>query len=168
MQGNVLMKAPFQGQEGLTLAEVLLAAAIITVAFLGIAGLFPTAYQNVRYGGHMTQASSVAQEMLELIRTQPFAAISSYNGLDTGAAPPAGLPATVLNHYQKWCRDIVDPDPAWCQPSATASGIPSGWGRITVAAVPGFPDLWQVTVTVGWQERGTPTVTLTTYVANYE
>jgi type II secretory pathway pseudopilin PulG len=161
------MRTPLQGQEGLTLAEVLIAAAIITVAFLGIAGLFPTAYQNVRYGGHMTQASSVAQEMLELIRTQPFSTIFSYNGLDTRVAPPA-LPATVLGHYQKWCRDIVDPDPTWCAPSAAAGGIPTGWGTAAVAAVPGFPDLWQVTVTVGWQERGTPTVVLTTYVANYE
>lgn len=164
------MRTPLQGQEGLTLAEVLLAAAIITVAFLGIAGLFPTAYQNIRYGGHMTQASSVAQEMLELIRTQPFSNIVNYNNLDTRRAPAAGLPLTVLNHYQKWCRDIVDPDPTWCGTSATASGIPTGWGTITVTGPPvlGFADLVQVTVTVGWQERGTPTVVLTTYVANYE
>ncbi len=162
------MRTSFQGQEGLTLAEVILAAAIITVAFLGIVGLFPTAYQNVRYGGHMTQASSVAQEMIEMIRTQPFTTITQYNNLDTRRAPPAGLPASVLAHYQKWCRDIVDPDPAWCLPSATASGIPTGWGTITVTPHPTLADLVQVTVTVGWQERGTPTVTLTTYVARYE
>jgi len=166
MQGELLMRTPLQGQEGLTLAEVLLAAAIITVAFLGIAGLFPTAYQNIRYGGHMTQASSVAQEMLELIRTQPFATIPNYNGLDTRVPPT--VTGTVLSHYQKWCRDIVDPDPAWCQSSATATGIPSGWGTITVTPHPTLADLVQVTVTVGWQERGTPTVTLTTYVARYE
>ena len=164
------MRTPFHGQEGLTLAEVLLAAAIISVAFLGIAGLFPTAYQNIRYGGHMTQASTVAQEMVELIRTQSFTTTPSYNGLDTRVAPPAGLTASVLAHYQKWCRDIVDPDPAWCLPSATASGLPSGWGTITVTGPPvlGLADLVQVTVTVGWQERGTPTVALTTYVAKYE
>lgn len=162
------MRPPLQGEEGLTLAEVLIAAAIITVAFLGIAGLFPTAYQNVRYGGHMTQASSVAQEMLELIRTQPFTTIPSYNGLDTRVRPT--VTGTVLSHYQKWCRDIVDPDPAWCGTSVTPSGIPSGWGTIAVAGPPvlGLADLVQVTVTVGWQERGTPTVTLTTYVARYE
>ena len=38
-------------KRGLTLAEVLLAAAIISVAVLAIIGLFPTALQNVRYGG---------------------------------------------------------------------------------------------------------------------
>ncbi|MFQ5881706.1 MAG: hypothetical protein ACE5I9_04450 [Candidatus Methylomirabilales bacterium] len=154
------MRKCFRRNEGLSLLEVLLAAAILVVALLGIMSLFPTALQNVRYGGHMSQASSLAQEMVELMRTQPFATVSSYNGLDTRSGPPAGLPASVLNHFTQWANNIAPQNPS--------GALPQGWGTIAVALVPGLPDLLQLTVTVGWQERGNPTVNLVTYVAQYE
>lgn len=169
MQRDLSMKCLVRERAGFTLAEVLFSVAIITVAVLAVVGLFPTALKNVRYGGHMSQASSLAQEMIEMIRTQPFVTIQSYNNLDTGVAP-TGLPLEVMTHYRQWCRDILHPDPAWCAPSAVGNpggALPGGQGTILVAQVAGLPDLLQVTVTVTWQEQGSQTITLVTYVARY-
>ncbi|MFQ5960968.1 MAG: hypothetical protein ACE5MG_06200 [Candidatus Methylomirabilales bacterium] len=145
---------------GLTIPEVLLSAVIISVAILALVGLFPTALQNVQYGGHMSQALSLGQEMIEMIRTQPFLTVSSYNGLDTGTTP-GPLPPSVQSHYDQWKDDIV--------PAIAAGALPQGRGTIQVTDnALGFADLKQLTVTVTWRERGTQTITLVTYVARHD
>lgn len=158
------MRGLLRQSAGLTLPEVLLSAVIITVAILALVGVFPTALQNVQYGGHMSQALSLGQEMVELIRTQPFSTISvlanpPYNNLNTQTAPPAGLPASVLAHFNQWKSDIAPTNPA--------GALPQGWGSINVAPVAGLSDLVQVTIRVGWRERGPHTISLVTYVARY-
>jgi len=153
------MRHLLREKRGLTLAEVLLAAAIISVAVLAIVGLFPTALQNVRYGGHMSQASSLAQEMIELIRTQPFDAVFSYNGLDTRNAP-SPLPPAVLAHFNRWKTDIAPANPA--------GALLQGFGTVQVLEnALGLADLKQVTITVGWRESGNQTIRIVTYVARY-
>ena len=151
------MRKLLRERAGLTLPEVLLSAVIITVAILALVGLFPTALQNVQYGGHMTQASSLAQEMIEMIRARPFSETVSYNGLDTRSAPSVGLPPLVLAHFTQWTNDISPP-----------SGVlPQGWGTIAVTpeAGPLSSDLLRVSITIGWQEGGPQTITMVTYVA---
>lgn len=147
-------------EAGLTIPEVLLSAVIIMVAVLGLVGLFPTALQNVRYGGHMSQASSLAQEMIELIRTQTFVTVSSYNNLDTRLPPPPSLTGAPLAHFNRWKSDIAPANPA--------GALPQGWGTVQVVEnALGLADLKQVTITVGWREGGTQTITIVTYVARY-
>jgi type II secretory pathway pseudopilin PulG len=159
MQGELSVSYLFR-EKGLTLAEVLLAAAIISVAVLAIIGLFPTALQNVRYGGHMSQASSLAQEMIELIRTQPFATVSSYNNLDTRLPPPPTLTGAPLAHFNRWTNDIAPANPA--------GALPQGFGTVQVEEnALGLADLKQVTITVGWRESGNQTISIVTYVARY-
>lgn len=153
------MNRILRGKAGLTILEVLMSAVIIMIAVLGIVGLFPTALQNIQYGGHMSQGSSLAQEMIELIRTQPFLTVPFYDGLDTQNAPPGGLPASVLAHFTQWQSDIA--------PAIPAGALPQGWGTIDVVVDPLLPDLLLVTITVGWRERGGQTITLVTYVARY-
>jgi len=153
------MKYLSRGMAGLTLPEVLLATVIITVGILGVVGLFPTALQNIQYGGHMSQASSLTQAMIEMIRTEPFGTVFRYDDLDTRNEPPSGLPASVLAHFTQWTNNIAPANPA--------GALPQGRGTIAVATVPGSPDLLRVTVTVTWQERGSQTITFVTYVARY-
>jgi prepilin-type N-terminal cleavage/methylation domain-containing protein len=154
------MKHLLSEKRGLTLAEVLLAAAIISVAVLAIVGLFPTALQNVRYGGHMSQASSLAQEMIELIRTRPFGDVSLYNNLDTRLPPPPTLTGAPLAHFTRWKNDIA--------PVTPAGALPQGFGTVQVLEnALGLADLKQVTITVGWREGGNQTLTVVTYVARY-
>ncbi|MEE9221792.1 MAG: hypothetical protein V3U34_09730 [candidate division NC10 bacterium] len=153
------MKNRSRDTAGLSLPEVLLATVIIMIAILGIVGLFPTALQNVQYGGHMSQASSLAQAMIERIRTESFDTVSNYNDLDTQNAPPGGLPASVLNHFNEWSSGIAPANPV--------GALPLGWGTVQIDDVLGLPDLKQVTVRVGWQERGSQTITFVTYMARY-
>lgn len=154
------MKNLARGMAGLTLPEVLLATVIITIAILGMAGLFPTALQNVQYGGHMSQASSLTQAMIEMIRTEPFATVTSYDGLDTRNEPPGGLSASVLTHFTQWTNNIA--------PASPVGALPQGWGTVQIDDVLGLPDLKQVRVTVGWQERGGQIITFVTYVARHD
>jgi len=153
------MKNLSRDTAGLSLPEVLLATVIIMVAILGVVGLFPTALQNIQYGGHMSQASSLTQAMIEMIRTEPFGTVSNYNGLDTQNAPAGSLPASVLTHFTQWTNNIA--------PASPSGALPQGRGTIAVATVPGLPDLLRVSVTVTWQERGSQTITFVTYVARY-
>ena len=153
------MKNLSRDTAGLSLPEVLLATVIIMVAILGVVGLFPTALQNIQYGGHMSQASSLTQAMIEMIRTEPFGTVFRYDNLDTRNGPPGGLPASVLAHFTQWTNNIAPANPA--------GALPQGRGTIAVATVPGSPDLLRVTVTVTWQERGSQTITFVTYVARY-
>ncbi len=166
------MRRLFGAEGGLTLPEVLISAVIITVAVLAVVGLFPTALQNVQYGGHMSQALSLGQEMIEMIRTQPFLTVSSYNGLDTETTPGV-LPPVVQSHYGQWKADIAPANPA--------GALPQGLGTITITPVgvnpdgsleippsDGVTDLFQVTITISWRERGTQTITLLTYVAPHD
>ncbi len=155
------MKMLSRGRAGLTLPEVLLATVIIMIAILGIVGLFPTALQNIQYGGHMSQASSLAQAMVEMIRTEPFATVTSYDDLDTRNEPPGGLSASVLTHFTQWTNNIA--------PASPIGALPQGWGTVQIQEdALGLPDLKQVTVTVGWQERGGQIITFVTYVARHD
>ncbi len=78
---SVRGRRPLQGQSGLTVAEVLVAAAILAVAMLGIAGMVPRAYQNIGTGGQITKAANLAREKMEELKN------ASYNALLTGGTP---------------------------------------------------------------------------------
>lgn len=143
---------------GLTLPEVLIAAAVTSVALLGIAGMFPTGYQSVKYGGKITQANALAQWMMETIRNEPFTDVQKYNGVDTNNAAPGGIPGSVKNNWNTWKTAIV---------TGTGQGgaLPGGRGTVAVSTV--YADLLQVTVTVQWSEMtGSRSVQLVSYVVN--
>jgi len=57
---------------GFTLVEVLVAAAILVVGLLGILTAFPAAYQDIMYGGRVTQAVALAQQKLEEVKAGGF------------------------------------------------------------------------------------------------
>lgn len=66
-----------RSKKGLTLVELLIAAAILSVALLGIAEMFPSAYQNVATGGRLTRATFLAEQQLEPLRGQSFASLTA-------------------------------------------------------------------------------------------
>ena len=53
---------------GFSVLEVLIATAILSVALLALVSLFPTAYQNIAYGGGMTTATDLGQQKIEALR----------------------------------------------------------------------------------------------------
>ena len=85
------------GATGLTLVEFLIATSIMAFAALGVAGMFPAAFRSVVVGGQVTKATTLAQEMADMIRTEPFDNVyqppSSGNGY-VGYFNQSGSPAT--------------------------------------------------------------------------
>lgn len=87
---------------GFSLIEVLITTAILSVALLGLASLFPTGYQNIVYGGGMTTAASLGQQKVEALRNFPFdlgaactAPATDLVCLNTAGVPPGGAPSQI-------------------------------------------------------------------------
>lgn len=147
---------------GFTLMEVLIATAIVSVAMLGIAGMFPIAHQQLRMGSDVTKATVLAQRMVEVLRDEPFAAVSRYNAADTRTPatfppddPAATPPFRGGTALQRW-QQAITATPA-------LGGLHQGWGRIETAALD--RGLLSVTVTVGWSATPTErTVQLATFL----
>lgn len=57
---------------GFTFIEILIAAAIIAIALVGLAGLTPIAYRNVDWSGEDTVAVTLAKQRLEWLKNQPY------------------------------------------------------------------------------------------------
>ena len=62
---------------GFTLIEVLIAMVILSIAFLGLAGLMIQTTKNNSFGGHITEAATVAQDKLEELRSTSWVAITA-------------------------------------------------------------------------------------------
>ena len=54
--------------KGFSLIEVLIALVILAVSLLALAGLMATTVRNNSFGGHITEASTLAQDKLEEFR----------------------------------------------------------------------------------------------------
>jgi prepilin-type N-terminal cleavage/methylation domain-containing protein len=74
--------------KGFSLIEVLIALIILSIAFLGLAGLMIQTTRNNSFGGRITEAATFAQDKLEELRSTPWVAITSgsdkisVNGMD--------------------------------------------------------------------------------------
>jgi prepilin-type N-terminal cleavage/methylation domain-containing protein len=158
--------------DGFTLLEVLLAATIMVVALLGIASVLPSADMNIHQAGQISKAVSLAQQLIETLKNDPFSSLPSYQGVDTRntATYPVDDPTTPIpgnpgnfmgaSNITKWTNDIN-------LYLATGAGVTNGYGTIAVSDVASGPTgnaiLRKVRVTVSWTERGHQyTVTLET------
>ncbi len=176
------------GAAGLTLAEVLIAASVLSVAILGMAGAFPTGLRQVGYGGHITKATSLAHQMLEEIRSDPSYYVLRYNGkngrgVDTDAPAnfPDDWPWSCASGYSwgeqfcgntklnRWRQDVIGD-------SGDGRVLAQGRGTVAVVdhenkvpgggtAVSGITTMLRITVTVSWTgQAGGQQVTLTSTV----
>lgn len=149
-------------KHGLTLVELLIAMAVLSVAMLGMVGMFPVAHQHLRAGGDLTKATALAQRMVELLRDEPLQAVNRYHNADTRQT--ASFPSDDLggtppfrggSSLQRWREEITG--------VGFGEGLSRGWGRIEVVTLD--RRLFAVTVTVGWPTTRTEqTVQLITYV----
>ena len=150
-------------EQGLTLVELLIAMAFLSIAMLGAVGMFPVAHQHIRAGGDLTKATGLAQRMVELLRDERFMAVSRYHNADTRQT--SSFPADDLggdppfrggSWLQRWREEIAD--------VSLGGGLYQGWGRIEVEPI--NRGLLAIRVTVGWPATPTErTVELTTYLS---
>jgi prepilin-type N-terminal cleavage/methylation domain-containing protein len=135
---------------GMSLIELLIAMAVVSVAMLGIVGMLPAAHQQLRVGGGVTRATALAQRILELLRDEPVDLLPRYHQADTRTVgsfpvddPGADPPFRGGSSFQQWHEEIAL--------AGTTGGLPLGWGRIEIE--PLDRRLLSVMVEVGWQER---------------
>jgi type II secretory pathway pseudopilin PulG len=151
--------------KGFTFVEVLVAASILVVALLGIAAVLPTADMSLHQSGQISKAVSLAQEMIEMIKNDPFSELTFYNAVDTRTTstypvddpnpPIPGNPGNFMggSNITKWATDIQ-------LFLASGTGITGGYGTIGVTTVAtdtgGNPILRKVSVVVHWTDSGRP------------
>jgi prepilin-type N-terminal cleavage/methylation domain-containing protein len=71
-RGEARPKTARPGVNGFTLVEVLVSVLILAGAIVGLIGAFPVGYQDVVYGGRVSQAVALAQQELEALKQGPF------------------------------------------------------------------------------------------------
>jgi len=80
--------------KGFSLIEVVIALFILAICLLALAGLMVTTTRNSSFGGHMTEAATVAQDKLEQLRAAPW--VSVLAGADTQVG------ATGISYARSW------------------------------------------------------------------
>jgi prepilin-type N-terminal cleavage/methylation domain-containing protein len=66
---------PSNKSKGFTLVEVLVSLVILSIALLALAGLMVSTTRNNASGGHLTEAATFAQDILERLRVSPLTSI---------------------------------------------------------------------------------------------
>lgn len=96
--GSLGRNKGLQSKSGFTLLEVLISAALLAVALLAVAAMFPTGYTSIADAGKMTMALTAARQILEDVGDLPFDRINNMNGFDTLnlATLPAGDPEQTI------------------------------------------------------------------------
>jgi prepilin-type N-terminal cleavage/methylation domain-containing protein len=83
------------GERGFTLIEVLIALLILMVGMAGILSLQLTSMKATSFSRHATEASSLAEDKVEELRTVPLNSVRFANGTDQvdsrGVADAEGL-----------------------------------------------------------------------------
>ena len=101
---------------GSMLLEVVIASAIVAVALLAIASMFPNAYKNVDEAGEDSLGATLAEQRIEWLRNQTYASLT------------AGTTVENLSDGHTRQTVIVDdtPDPGLKQVTVT---VTTGGGR---------------------------------------
>lgn len=73
-------------ERGFTVAEVLLAAAIMALAFVALAGIIPISSYGVQEGNQSSTATFLADQKLELVRDVPWTTTPSNDCLGISAS----------------------------------------------------------------------------------
>jgi len=86
--------------KGFSLIEVVIALFILAICLLALAGLMVTTTRNSSFGGHMTEASTFAQDKLEQLRVSPWTGIIT--GTDTVTTTTPGAPGSGIVYTRNW------------------------------------------------------------------
>jgi prepilin-type N-terminal cleavage/methylation domain-containing protein len=81
-------------ERGLTLAEILVAVAILGIGLVGLAVVVPIASYGVQEGSQLSTATFLAEQRLEQVRNAPWTATPANDCIGNGAGAPT-VPAGV-------------------------------------------------------------------------
>src|SRR5574337_1255330 len=84
------MRSILVNRQGLTLPEVVVALAVLSVGLVALASVIPVASAALREGGQLTTATFLANQRLEQLRVGRWMAVPDVDEL--GLSPAADLP----------------------------------------------------------------------------
>ena len=160
---------PSRISRGFTLLEVLIAVLVLSLGLLGLAALQAYSIRFNQSANYRTQATNVATQMLDQIRSHRGAANSSedsrnhpnvrrlikgWDGAGFSAGPPGDLAEcgpsgdAILCDRARWGE-------------ALRRVLPNGRARISFAGVTGAADSGEVTIEICWSDDRTQAATAT-------
>lgn len=135
-------------RSGFSLIEGMVAAGILSVGLLALAGMQTIAMNRNVDANDLTVAANLAGEMMERIqfnRVRAATAANPYNGINTqtGTQPNAANEPQASGDYTQWRAALA------------ASGLTNAFGTVVVAPIVTNPPLnqYQVAVAVNWQAK---------------
>lgn len=141
------MKNRNPGQCGYSLVEIILALGLLGAVMVAISSMFVLGGQSVRSGREMTEAISVAQDIVEEIKTFSFRTTYSFFGgtdTDTGVTSDSSVPGDPADQWQPGIDSKLYQGKALIQ--ITPMGGPDTPPQLSSA------DYIRVLVTVQWSE----------------
>ena len=103
--------------KGFSLIEVVIALFILAICLLALAGLMVTTTRNSSFGGHMTEAATIAQDKLEQLRAAPWVSVLAGNDTQVGATGISYVRIWTLaanpNGDQRWVTVTI----SWTDPT---------------------------------------------------
>ncbi|HWT15771.1 MAG TPA: type IV pilus modification protein PilV [Patescibacteria group bacterium] len=142
---------------GFTLIEALIALLVLTIGLLGAAGMLLTSVRNSHNSYLRSQASFIADSLVERMRANPMAIWGGqYNGVlnsSTPAAPTCGASGCTPAQVAGFDRAAIA--------RQVAQHLPLGTGRVTCATTGAAPVRnfgispvnGQCTITMSWNEK---------------
>lgn len=149
-QQSIAMKvgaARGRSESGFSLIEVIIAIGVMSGVLLSIASMFIMGGRQVKTGKTITEATALAQDLMEAFDKQSFVALYTNLGAATTDSTFTVLSTTTGSPIVSWQTEI-------------ARKFASGVGQVTIDAVGnGTPTFGscagiKLTVTVSWSELG--------------
>ena len=135
----MLMTLKPSRQSGFTLLEVVIAILVLAIGLLGLASLQAVSLQSNQSSQFRSQATNLAYEMADRMRSNREAAREGDYDVDLANSPPACIQSLALSQSSVAARDVA----AWR--NSLACLLPSGNGSIEV-------DDDVVTIMVQWDD----------------
>jgi type IV pilus modification protein PilV len=136
-------------QSGFSILEGLIAIAIFGVGLLSVITMLDVGFNAGTISKNRTTATQLAATMIDRIRCESTAQndplskdqtlLMSYDHMDTSAAAPAALPASLA--FAEWQQDIQQ-------------NLPNGRGSVVINPIAAMPLHRVVEVTVSWSTAG--------------
>lgn len=154
---------PAASERGFTLLEAMIAAGVLSVGLLGLAGLSGMSLGKNVDANDMSRVTNIAADMAERIQNNRQRVMDYHNtNTSVACAQNANTQRMALGDCTQWQTLVAN------------SGLPSAVGSVTVAQLDPAPtanpvtmNRFLVTVTVSWQTRQTDVSTVRTKTAMF-
>jgi len=145
MHDSNMTTSRIQREQGFTLIEAMLSAAILAIGLLGLAGMTTLSFTRNSDGNEVTVATNLAAELVERMQFNRRNLVSGYNGINLTTANAALCTQNALT------QPVARGDCLQWQARLFASGLTGVQAQVAVAAVgPAGLNQNNIGVTVTW------------------